>query len=163
MCSKCSICGAEAEGVQCSKCRKISDLKAIISELNDLMNVPEMLETEAGVEGVNCRYYDIKEFTSSMNATIQKKEHLSFFHLNVASLNAHYDELKTLLCNLGGDFSIVGITETRLCDTHLPDSLSFSNYNSFHTPREGQCGGSLLYVSKNMEAIYRPDLEKNAV
>ena len=116
-----------------------------------------MLETEAGMEGINCRYYDNLEFTTMRS---NQKECLSLFHLNIASLNAHYDELKSLLRDLGGDFSIIGLTETRLSDNDLPDSLSLSNYNSFHTPREGQCGGSLLYVSKELNITHRPDLEK---
>ena len=65
-----------------------------------------------------------------------------------------------LLRDLQGDFSIIGITETRVCDSQLPDNLKISNYNAFETPREGNCGGSLLYVSKDMDTIHRPGLEK---
>jgi len=140
----------------CSKCKKIASLKTTIQELHGLINVSGMLE-EAGFEGINCRYYDEKEFVELKS---KQKDYLSFFHLNIASLNAHYEELKTLLHDLTENFNVIGITETRLGDTSLPDSLSLSNYNSFHTPRVGQCGGSLLYVSKDMDVIHRPDLEK---
>ena len=153
----CVLCGATVNGKKCPDC-KLAKLKSIIRELNGLVDVPNMLETEAGLEETSsCKYYDVSEF-NSLEAKL--KNGLSFFHLNIASLNAHHDELIGLLRDLKSDFSIIGITETRVCDSHLPENLTISNYNAFQTPREGKCGGSLLYVSKTIDAIHRPDLEK---
>ena len=152
----CVLCGATVNGKQCREC-KLAKLKSIIHELNGLVDVSDMLEEDAGLEGMSCKYYDKTEF-NSLQANF--KNGLSFLHLNIASLNAHHDELVGLLRDLEGDFSIIGITETRVFDSQLPENLKISNYSAFETPREGKCGGSLLYVSKNMDTIHRPDLEK---
>ena len=152
----CVLCGATKKGKQCRMC-KLTKLKSKICELNGLVNVSNMLEEDAGVEEMSCKYYDIEEFNS---LEFEIKKGLSLMHLNIASLNAHHDELVGLLRDLKGDFSIIGLTETRVFDSQLPENLKISNYNAFETPREGKCGGSLLYVSKNMDSIHRPDLEK---
>lgn len=54
------------------------------------------------------------QMNSSMNLKKNSQTYLSFFHMNIASLSLHFDELKALLGNLGDDFGIIGITETKL-------------------------------------------------
>ena len=55
-----------------------------------------------------------------LTAKIPKKS-FSMLHFNIASLSAHFDELKTLLNVLDHSFDIIGITETRIRQgfTHL--------------------------------------------
>ena len=60
---------------------------------------------------VNCKYYDIDEFCSSK---FNNNDSFSLFHLNIASLTAHFDELNTMINLLDFDFNIIGITETRI-------------------------------------------------
>ena len=132
----CVICGATVNGKQCRAC-KFSKLKSTIRELNGLVDVSNMLEEDAGLDQMSCRYYDKTGF-NSLEAKLKKG--LSFLHLNIASLNAHHDELVGLLHDFGCDFGIIGITETRVCDSSLHENLKISNYNAFGTPREGKCG-----------------------
>ena len=65
--------------------------------------------------GVNCKYYDTRQF-SDLNVS---PNNFSLFHMNIASLSLHFDELKILLNQLGHDFNIIGITETKF-QTNIP-------------------------------------------
>ena len=49
----------------------------------------------------------------------EQSNHLSFFHLNIRSLQNKVDELSTLLGTLHIKFSVFGITETWLQDSSL--------------------------------------------
>ena len=63
-----------------------------------------------------CSYYvedkfnDILQNETTINH--EQSNHLSFFHLNIRSLQNKVDELSTLLSTLNVKFSVVGITET---------------------------------------------------
>ena len=51
---------------------------------------------------------------------------------------------------------ILAITEMRL-STRTVTNVDIPNYDFFHTNSPTQAGGSGLYVSKNLNAIHRPD------
>ena len=53
--------------------------------------------------------------------------HLSFFHLDIRSLQNKADELSTLLSTLNIKFSVAGITETWLQDSSL--GVNIDGYN----------------------------------
>ena len=107
------------------------------------------------MEGVNCRYYDTAEF-SALNT---KDAHFSLFHLNIASLSLHFDELKNLLNLLGHDFDIIGITETKFQSTLPPINWDLSGYTFVHTPTESENGGALLYAPNDPHFIGCPKLD----
>ena len=79
--------------------------------------------------------------------------------MNVSSLNAHFDELSSMLSLLNFDFSIVGLTETRLIkDRNVTLPIELEGYSYEHTPTEASCGGALLYISKKFNYKPRNDL-----
>ena len=78
------------------------EIREFLHELNSL-DLDEMVVVE-GVGGVNCKYYDVNEF-SDLDTSLN---YFSLFHLNIASLTKHYDELRVLLDQLGHGFSIAG-------------------------------------------------------
>ena len=92
--------------------------------------------------------------------------HLSFFstellalHLNISSLPFHIDDLHSFLANLPTKPSIFGITESRLKqDNPSLINISIPGYNIEHTDTESANGGSLLYISKNLNYVSRSDL-----
>ena len=45
-----------------SQNNQILNLKSFLRELNDVVDFPDMLERDAGVEVINCRYYGTDEF-----------------------------------------------------------------------------------------------------
>ena len=105
---------------------------------------------------INCKYLNIEDFCSSNFDNINS---FSVFHINISSLNAHLDELSTMLSLLNFNFSVIGITETRLRkDIGVSIPISIEGYSYEHTPTEASCGGSLLYISDNFNYKPRHDL-----
>ena len=105
---------------------------------------------------VNCKYYDIDEFCSSK---FNNNDSFSLFHLNIASLTAHFDELNTMINLLDFDFNIIGITETRIKNNIPPTiNIDIEGYSIEQTPTEASCGGALLYIANKFQYKTRPDL-----
>ena len=90
------------------------------------------------------------------------KNNFSIFHLNVASLGKHIDELKSLLLSLKHDFDIITLTETKI--KHTPSNLiniNIEGYQNFHTPTHTHCGGSMIYVKNSLSAKFLPEFSKS--
>ena len=119
----------------------------IINDLNQAINDPDHLPSS--------KYYTPEEF-----------KQLSFFstellvlHLNMSSLPFHIDDLHSFLANLSTKPSIFGITESRLKqDNPCLINISIPGYDLEHTDTESANGGSLLYISKNLNYIRLSDL-----
>ena len=91
---------------------------------------------------INCKYFNLDDFCFS---NFVSDNSLSVFHMNISSLNAHFDELNTILKLL--NFNFIGLTETRLkknINSTIP--IEIEGYSYEHTPTEASCGGALLYV-----------------
>ena len=73
-------------------------------------------------------------------------------YLNFASLQAHIDELRTLLTLLDHPFDAIGITETRLHDQSPLVNIDIPGYDFLHTPTTTDCGGAGIYV----KSVYQP-------
>ena len=105
---------------------------------------------------LNCRYYD----TASLSQVLKSSDSSSktFFHLNIASLSLHADDLQTLLHNLEHQFSIIGISETKISSSTIPTSLVFPDYHYLHTPSKSSKGGAALFIRNNLNFFARNDL-----
>ena len=92
-----------------------------------------------------CSYYVEDKFNDTLqNETMISREqsnHLSFFHLNIRSLQNKVDELSTLLSTLNIKFSVVGTTETWLQDSSL--GVNIDGYNFVYKNRSAKTGGGL--------------------
>ena len=102
----------------------------------------------------NCNYFNIDEFCSSKFET---QSSFSVFHLDISSLTAHFDDLVTMLDLLNFNFSIIGLTETRLKSV-ISVPISIGGFNYEYTPTESSCGGALLYISNKINYKLRNDL-----
>ena len=109
------------------------------------------------MSGVNCKYYDVNDFTS---LDFIGSNNFSLFHLNIASLSKHFDELSVLLGQLGHGFSIIGITETGFQNNIPAINCDLPGYNYVHTPTKSEKGGALLYISDCLQYTERVDLDK---
>ena len=121
-------------------------LRNLFSDLNNRNAEDETL--------INCEYYDYAMPTLPMS----KKK--SIFHMNIASLNLHKEELETSLALLDNKFDIIGITETKfikgvapIIDPKLP------GYKHHHTPTESTKGGVLMYIREGISFKRRGNLE----
>ena len=56
------------------------------------------------------------------------------------------------------DFSVIGLTETKLRKGISSIPISIKGYNFEHTPTESSCGGALLYISEKLHYKPRDDL-----
>ena len=76
------------------------------------------------------------------------KHDFSLFHLNIASLAKHKEELETTLAMLNFKFDAIGISETKIKKNHAPIfDVSLRGYNLYSTPTESERGGFSLYIA----------------
>ena len=89
-----------------------------------------------------CNYYSVSSFN------IEFKDSRSFigFHINIRSLEANWDELKSFLDDLNFRFSVLVITETWLDSFSLHYNLP--GYRCFHTVRDKKGGGVSILVDE---------------
>lgn len=90
---------------------------------------------------------------------LNDKKNLSFFHMNIASLALHQDELNVLFSNLEFDFDIIGLTETKITNDMPILNFSRTNYTFKHTPCEGHNGGTMLFISDKYAYTRLNDLD----
>ena len=105
---------------------------------------------------INCKYFNIDDFCSS---NFVSENSLSVFHMNISSLNAHFDELTAIMSLLNFNFDLIGLTETRLKkNVSVTIPIEIDGYCYEHTPTEASCGGALLYISNKLNYKPRNDL-----
>ena len=105
---------------------------------------------------INCEYYDV---TSQIPSTNNSKHTL--FHLNIASLGLHKDELVTSLSLLNFEFDMIAVSETKIKAGNEPIyDLSLAGYIHHQTPSESNKGGVIIYAKENVNTIRRYDLEE---
>ena len=133
-----------------------NSLKTFFQGINDLNNNGD--EGEEGIPEINCKYVDIDTFKHK-----KKKGDFSVFHLNIASLANHKEELETLLTLLDYRFDVMGITETKLQKDKPPIyDININGYNCYHTPSESTKGGAMLYIQNEITCKPRHDLNSIA-
>ena len=94
------------------------------------------------------KYYSSSEFLKAKFP----KHPFSMFHLNIASLSAHFDELKTLLTVLNHPFDVIGISETRIKEGFDPlIDVTLDGYDFVQTPTKTRCGGTGFYIRNEYE------------
>ena len=94
------------------------------------------------------KYYSPSEF---LRAKIPKTS-FSIFHLNIASLSLHLEDLNSLLNILDHPFDIIGISETRLREGFetLTD-ITLDGYEFVHTPTKTAAGGVGLFIKNGFD------------
>ena len=101
-----------------------------------------------------CNYYTTRKFC---NSKFQSKKSLSILHLNIASLQNHFDDLLVLLDTLDFTFDILTFTETKLKDKLNPRQIKDNYYDIEHTPSEADKGGTIIYAAKHLYPKPRND------
>ena len=139
------------------------ELKSLFCDLNDIVTGIETSdddECEIQFQSNNCSYLNCNEFNSIFSS---KPTNFSAFHLNIASMPKHFDELRALLAQLDCKFSLIGITETRnsIALNRVPEQdhdFKIYGYKKFATPTESSVGGVSMYVSDTCPCKPRDDL-----
>ena len=79
------------------------------------------------------------------------RNNFSIFHLNIASLQKHIEELRSLIYNLKHNFKMICISETRLHESQTLVNVEIDGYKFVHIPTKTQCGGVGMYISHEYE------------
>ena len=164
----CKICKEESIPFQ-----KVSDeefLTSIIKniEFNEDLNLrtcpPEGLKrlftdfsghNEDEPMAINCDYYD----ATTRIPNINRPNH-SMFHINIASLGLHKEEMVAAISLVDVEFDIIAISETKIIKNKEPIyDITLPGYKEYLTPTESSKGGVLIYVKDNINVKRRTDLE----
>ena len=127
-------------------------IKMLFKNINEFNNSGD---NQDEMPPLNCKYVDVESFNYPKD-----KNSLSLFHLNIASLSKHKDELETVLTMLDHKFDIIGITESKILKKTPPGyDISLPGYKHYSTPAESSRGGTMLYISDHLNSKPRKDLE----
>ena len=106
---------------------------------------------------LSCDYYDISDFKK---LKINKQQDLSILHLNISSISAHIDDLRTFLNLAHHKFDIRCISESRICVKHpQTTNIDLPGFNIEQTPTESSAGTTLIYISQSLSYKPRKDLQ----
>ena len=102
---------------------------------------------------VDSKYYDISQLNSL-------SPHLSssfgMFHVNIASLNKHIDDLRLIISALESKFDVIGISEHTFRKGSTPK-------NNIDIPGYQSHGGTSFYLKNNINFTERHDLALNSL
>ena len=133
----------------------ISNLNLVQTSLNSSVDEGDEEEENFLSNSVNCKYYELHEFKEIQNKT----KCFSALHLNISSLDKHFDKLYNLLAESNHHFEIIGITETRLSESvKNTGKYSIQNYKIEDKPTKAAAGGTLLYIADHLSFFPREDL-----
>ena len=91
---------------------------------------------------ITSKYYSPNDFITSKIP----KNCFSIFHLNIASLEGHHDDLVSLLSVLDFNFDVIGITESKIRNGKPIKNINIDGYKYEFTPTETFFGGTTIYV-----------------
>ena len=96
---------------------------------------------------VNSKYYDIKQLNKLKH---DKESSFGLLHVNIASLNAHIDDLRTLLSRLKPEIDIIGISEHKIKKDQKPsNNIDIGGYDEFIFEPTGTTHGGTGFYIKN--------------
>ena len=99
---------------------------------------------------INSKYYDLDKLNS---LKVDLPSSFGLFHVNIASLYLHIDDLKLILSQLNYQFDVIGISEHKILkDSYPSNNISIPGYEEFiFEPTEMSCGGTGFYIKENVD------------
>ena len=96
---------------------------------------------------INCKYYDTQSFNSIGSLKSYK---FGALHLDISSLNKHFDKLSNLLSLINFTFPIIGLTEYKI-GKHSPiNNINIPGYQFCYNKTVSTHGGTGFYISDNL-------------
>ena len=110
---------------------------------------------------VNSKYYNINNFNKLKP---DKTSNFGLLHVNIASLDAHIDDLRSVLGRLKFSFDVIGISEHKIQKGSAPsNNIDITGYDEFKfEPTETSFGGTGFYVKSDLDYVIRHDLNLNS-
>ena len=162
----------------CIKCKK-ENIPIFSSSNNEITKQANNSQTQAS-SSINSFFKGINKFSQnqivmmvmmmmiSYQLTVniltsfkfENNNDFSLFHLNIASLSKHKEELETILTMLHFKFDVIGISETKILKNSAPIyDVSLKGYNFYSTPTGSERGGVSLFIADNHKCKPRKDLD----
>ena len=139
----------------------VKDLIAKCDTVESIINI-ENDEVET-LPQINSRYYDVNLFNS---LKIDLPSSFGLFHVNIASLDKHIDDLNETLSLLKYNFvfEIIGITEHKIrIDKEPSHNTKIPGYDDFiFVPTATDFGGTGFFIKQGLNYIRRVDLDINS-
>ena len=109
---------------------------------------------------VNSKYYNINKFNK---IRFDEKSKFGLMHVNIASLNLHIDDLRSVLSRLKLDFDVIGISEHKIKRGCTPsNNINITGYDEFKfEPTDTTHGGAGFYIKSGLNYNVRYDLNLN--
>ena len=135
----------------------VKQCDAIKTQLDEVNDENEQLVSTL----VNSNYYDIKKFNKIKHDT---ESSFGMLHVNIASLNAHIEDLKTVLSRLKPEIDIIGISEHKIKKDCKPsNNINIGGYDEFiFEPTGSTHGGAGFYIKSGYDYLERKDLNLNS-
>ncbi len=110
---------------------------------------------------VNSKYYNINNFNKLKP---DKSSSFGLLHVNIASLDAHIDDLRSVLGRLKFCFDVIGISEHKIEKDSAPsNNITITGYDEFKfEPTETSFGGTGFYIKSDLDYVIRHDLRLNS-
>ena len=108
-------------------------------------------------DSISSKYYTPTEF---LKAKISKNS-FSVFHMNIASLQLHINELRSLISLLDHPFSVIGISETKIRNEPLKN-IQIPGYVFHGIESTTNCGGCGFYIRNDLDFSIRKKLNKTS-
>ena len=85
---------------------------------------------------------------------------MSILYLNISSISAHIDDLRTFLNLAHQKFDIICISESRLSSKYpQTTNIDLPGFKMERTPTESSAGGTLIYIFQSLSYKPRKDLQ----
>ena len=140
-------------------------LKKFVDQCENIDNQLKLNETDDSDNNdfsgssVNSKYYDLKNFNSLKQ---DKSSSFGLLHVNIASLNAHIDDLRTVLSRLKYNFDIIGISEHKIGKNLPSNNIEITGYYPFEfEPTSTTHGGAGFYIKNCHQFKERKEFNLN--
>ena len=143
---------------------KSANLKEFISQCDSINNTINLDDDDGDGDDlltpVNSKYCDIDQLNSLKH---DMPSSVGLFHVNIASLNKHIDDLHLILSLLDIKFDIIALSEHKIAD-EPSKNIDIPGYQKFiFEPTQSTHGGTGFYIKNNINAIERKDLSINSI
>ena len=107
---------------------------------------------------LNTKYFCPENVLDLLKNTDKKA--FSVLHLNIRSLQKHFDNFKSFVSELNFSFKIICLSETWLVDSKNAPNFNLTNYQMIHLNRNnGRIGGGVcIYIHESIAFKERKDL-----
>ena len=122
-------------------------------------NEDDIDDNDLSSTAVNSKYYNIKQ----LNSLKPGKSSFGILHVNIASLDAHIDDLRTFLSRSKINFDVIGISEHKIKKNSPPsNNIKIIGYNEFEFEPTGTThGGTGFYIKQGLNYKIRDELNIN--